>query len=82
MCFKKVHVGSVFCSEECEEKHYEYVSIKIPELWVKNHLKTAKNCQEAFVMAKDFAEKHNYNLLLVIKRLIRQYKIDICYKEE
>jgi len=82
MCFKKVHAGSLFCSEECEELHYSLVSIQIPIQWVKKHLKTAKNCKEAFIMAKDFAQKHNYNLSLVIKRLIRQYKIDICYEKE
>jgi len=80
MCASKTQNGALFCSKECEEKHYEYVLISIPSLWIKNNI-DKMDCVKRYKEIVKFSNRHNMNLELVITKISREYSLKICKDE-
>jgi hypothetical protein len=77
MCRGKTQNGALFCSTECEDIHYDYVMIAIPDLWVKKTL-DAMNCYERYIEITRFSKRHNINQKLVETKIERKYMLKIC----
>ncbi len=77
MCREKTQNGALFCSKECEERHYDYVEIAIPNLWIK-HTVDRMNCYERYIEIVKFSKRHNMDISLVIMKIIRTYSLNIC----
>ncbi len=77
MCESKTHNGALFCSKECEERHYDYISLSIPKEWIKRTLRRL-NCGDRILEIKSFSKRHNLNIELVLLKIERNYTLKKC----
>jgi len=77
LCNAEVAGRAIFCSAECEERHYDYILIDVPRRWVSNTLERLK-CPERYYAIVAYSKRHSYDLQLLRKKLKEKYKLDIC----
>lgn len=77
LCGKNVSGSAMFCSEECMERHYDYVLIDIPRRWVENTL-VKISCPDRYDAIVTYSKRHSFDLQLLKKKLREKFKIDIC----
>jgi hypothetical protein len=77
LCGAKVNGSAMFCSDECNERHYDYVLVDIPRRWVDNTLRRL-SCPERYTAIVQYSKRHSFDLQLVKKKLVEKYEIDIC----
>ncbi len=77
LCGKGIASNLMFCSEECSERHYDYILIDIPRRWVDNTLKKIK-CPERYDAVVGYSKRHSYDLHLLKKKLVEKFNVDIC----
>ncbi len=77
MCHGKTQNGALFCSEDCEERHYDYVDINILSLWIDRTL-SKMNCYERYIEVVKFSKRHNMDMTLVEIKIERKYFLKIC----
>lgn len=77
MCGEKTRNGAIYCSKACEDRHYDYIEVSIPTLWIKHSI-LRMNCEEKEKDIKAFAKRHNYDLDLVLLKLKRDFDISLC----
>ncbi len=77
MCGSKTHNGALFCSKECEERHYDYISLSIPDKWIKKTL-CRLNCGDRILEIESFSMRHHMDIKLVLLKIERNYTLKKC----
>lgn len=77
LCGQSVVGNAMFCSEDCSERHYDYVLIDVPKRWVQNTLVKIE-CPERYDVVVAYAKRHNFDLQLLKKKLKEKHNVDIC----
>ncbi len=77
MCGTEVPGTAMFCSEECNERHYDYILVDIPRRWVDNTLLRLE-CPERYQAIVAYSKRHSFELQLVKKKLKEKFNINIC----
>jgi len=77
LCGNKVVGNAMFCSEECNEGHYDYILVDVSKRWVANTLSKIE-CPDRYDAIVAYANRHSFDIKLLKKKLKEKFNIDTC----
>jgi hypothetical protein len=67
-CKKKITMSKAFCSNDCRDDYFHFISIQIPKPFI-NRLYTFHNASEREIEIIKYSKLHNMKLKLLRKKI-------------